>query len=1237
MSKQLADLLKERILILDGAMGTMIQKYKLTEADYRGTEFKDVAGDMKGNNDMLCITQPQIIKEIHKQYLDAGADIIETNTFSSTSISMADYGLQKYVKELNLAGAKLAREVADEYTRKNPEKPRFVVGSIGPTNKAGSISPDVANPAFRAISFDQLAVAFKEQILALIEGSVDALLIETCFDTLNVKAALFAAEQAMQELQKKVPIMLSITISGKSGRMLAGQTLDALLASVEHAEILSVGLNCSFGASDMKPFLKDLAKAAPYFISAYPNAGLPNSLGQYDESPEKMASQIKEYIEEGLVNILGGCCGTTPQHIATYAALIKGASPRIPAEPVQELILSGLESLKITHESNFVNIGERCNVAGSKKFLRLIKEKNYEEATTIALQQVQDGAQVLDINMDDGLLDAEKEMVTFLHLISSDPDIARIPIMLDSSKWEVIEAGLKCLQGKSIVNSISLKNGEEDFLEKAHLIKSYGAAVVVMAFDEKGQADTFERKIEICTRAYKLLTEKAAFKPWNIIFDPNILAIATGMDTDSKYGLDFIRATEWIKQNLPHAKVSGGVSNLSFSFRGNNYLRECLHSIFLYHAIKKGMDVGIVNPSTSVIYEEIPADLLRVGENAILNLNEHAMEDLIEYAQNHSPENDSQLQKGEKQQEWRNASLEERLEHALIKGIPDYMEEDLQEALQKYPDPIQIIDQILMSGMNKVGDLFGSGKMFLPQVVKTARTMKKAVAILQPAIEASHKKSGALAKKNGKQLMATVKGDVHDIGKNIVSVVMGCNNYDIIDLGVMVPASEIIKMAIEQKVDIVGLSGLITPSLDEMCNVAEEMEKAGLKIPLLVGGATTSKLHTALKIAPRYSGPVFHVKDASLNPVVASKLLNPDSYPEAVAKVRKEQEELRTQFEHSQLTLLPLAEAKAHRFNADWEHYVPCKPKVEDVQTISIPLDKVIPFINWKFFFAAWRVSGNYENLDSLKDAASIAEFLKKQPEDKRAKAEEAVKLYQDAIEMLDELEKDSGNLLQARFGFFETHSSDQNLIIEKSKDEVVKIPVLRQQIQKTEKGTPYYALTDFIAPDTSGKKDYIGAFVVSIGEHLQQVLLDAEKEKDDYKLILLKSLTDRIAEAGTEYFHHLVRKDFWSYAPQESTDVKAIMKGETQGIRPAVGYPSLPDQSVNFLLDELLDMKQIHVQLTENGAMYPQATVSGFLISHPQATYFSIGKIDQEQLEEYTRMKGDTAENVKKWLIGNL
>lgn len=913
LTKSIQQLLDERILVLDGAMGTMIQRYGLSEEDFRGERFKDVPGQQKGNNDLLCITRPDIIEDIHRRYLKAGADIIETNSFNATPVSMSDYHVESYCREINLEAARIARRVADEFTALNPDKPRFVAGSVGPTNKTCSMSPDVNNPAYRALTFDSLCSAYCLQMEALLEGGVDAILIETIFDTLNAKAAIMAAEKSMQKIGKKVPLMLSVTVSDIAGRTLSGQTLDAFLASVQHADILSVGLNCSFGAKQLKPFLESLASRAPYYISAYPNAGLPNSLGEYDQTPEQMAAEVGEYINEGLVNIIGGCCGTTEEYIAKYQDLVKNAVPHKPVAKPEYMWLSGLELMELTPEVRFVNVGERCNVAGSRKFLRLINEKKYEEALSIARKQVEDGALVIDVNMDDGLLDAAAEMTTFLNLLASEPEIARVPVMIDSSKWDVILAGLKCVQGKCVVNSISLKEGEEVFIEHARTVKAYGAAVIVMAFDEQGQADTYERKISVCERAYRILTDIVGFNPHDIIFDPNVLAVATGIEEHNNYAVDFIKATGWIKKNLPGTHVSGGVSNLSFSFRGNNYIREAMHAVFLYHAIQQGMDMGIVNPGTSVLYTDIPGDILERIEDVVLNRRPDAAERLIETAERLKAEKEGQTEEQASSSKivWReNSSVEDRLKYALVKGVGDFLQIDLDEALGIYPNAVSIIEGPLMDGMNRIGELFGSGKMFLPQVVKTARTMKKAVSILQPHIEAEKKEGAGNA---GKVLLATVKGDVHDIGKNIVGVVMACNNFEIIDLGVMVPAEKIIETAIREKVDIVGLSGLITPSLDEMVHTVREMERAGLDIPVIIGGATTSKLHTALKIAPAYHGPVIYLKDASLNAPVASKLLNPEQKQILVKEIYDEYEALTSNHKENVVNIVSLDEARENK------------------------------------------------------------------------------------------------------------------------------------------------------------------------------------------------------------------------------------------------------------------------------------------------------------------------------------
>lgn len=1223
-------LLSERILLLDGGMGTMVQRFNLTEQDYRGERFADFPGQLKGNNDLLCITRPDVIQSIHREYLEAGSDIITTNTFNANAISMEDYAMQAYVREMNLSAGKLAREVAELFQTEHPGRHVFVAGSFGPTNKTASMSPDVNDPAYRSVTYKDLYEAYKEQAEALIDGGVDILLFETVFDTLNAKAGLEAAEAVLHEKGLEMPVMLSLTLSAQGGRTFSGQTLTAFLASVQHAHIVSIGLNCSFGAADMKPYLKELADVAPYYISAYPNAGLPNSFGTYDETPELMAQHIRPFIEEGLVNIIGGCCGTTPAHIAQYPDLVRDAKPHIPAKKTTDLWLSGLELLEIKPENNFVNIGERCNVAGSRKFLRLIKEGNQEEALSIARKQVEDGAQVIDINMDDGMLDAVKEMTTFLNLIASEPDIARVPVMIDSSKWEVIEEGLMCVQGKSIVNSISLKEGEELFLQRAGRIKQLGAAIVVMAFDEEGQADTYERKIAICERAYCLLTEKAGIQPQDIIFDPNVLAIATGMEEHNGYGLAFIRAVEWIKKNLPRAKVSGGVSNLSFSFRGNNYVREAMHAVFLYHAIGKGMDMGIVNPSTAVLYEDIEYSFRNLLEDVILARRPEAAEELIAYAQQLQAQSTKEDISEEKKAVWREGAVEERLEYALIKGLGDWLEPDLDEALAKYSRAVDIIDGPLMSGMNKVGELFGAGKMFLPQVVKTARTMKKAVAILQPTIEAE--KTAAGSSKAGKVLFATVKGDVHDIGKNIVSIVLSCNNYEVIDLGVMVPAEVIVKKAIEEKPDLLCLSGLITPSLEEMVHVADEMQKAGLTIPIMIGGATTSKLHTAVKIAPHYDYPVIHVLDASQNPLIASKLLHPETRDIYIDSLNREYESLRAGMEHKKEKLVSLATARAHHPYIDWSAYNPVIPSQTGVQELAyIPVEEIIPYINWSFFFTAWRLSGRYGEISQIHGCDSCrASWLTSFPEEERNKASEAMQLYKDAIRLLDYLIDLKAEYCKALYGFFPAYSENDTLYIGNES-----IPVLRQQSER-EDGR-YKSLADYVMPKTKGKTDFVGVFVVTGGAGADYLRNKYEAEGDTYNAMLLQTLTDRLAEATAEYLHHNVRKTYWGYAPDESLSLAELFKVKYQGIRPAIGYPSLPDQWLNFTVDKLLDMSRIGVTLTENGAMLPTASVSGLYIAHPEAEYFMIGHIDEEQLSDYASRRHLEEKDIRKLLNKNL
>ena len=1226
MLDTLKQILDQRILILDGAMGTMIQRYGLSEQDFRGSQFAHAEVELKGNNDLLCLTAPHLIDKIHRDYLDAGADIIETNSFNANAISMADYQLENAVREINLAAAHIARRAADDYS--TPEKPRFVAGSIGPTNKSCSMSPHMESPALRNLDFDTLVAAYREQMAALIEGGVDILLIETIFDTLNAKAALFAARQVMEDSGKKLPVMLSVTVT-ESGRTLSGQTLEAFLTSVSHAEPLSVGLNCSFGARDMKPWLQRLSAIAPCYVSAYPNAGLPNQLGEYDETPQSMASQIKEFIDDGLVNIVGGCCGTTPEHIACYQNLIAGATPRKPVEKERKLHLCGLEDLTVSPENNFVNIGERCNVAGSRKFLRLIHEKNYAEALDIARRQVESGAQVIDINMDDAMLDARSEMVNFLNLIVSDPDIYRVPVMIDSSKWEVIAAGLKCLQGKAIVNSISLKEGEETFLAHAREIKRMGAAVVVMAFDEKGQADTYERKIEVCARAYRLLTEEAAFAPCDIIFDPNVLAIATGIESHDNYAVDFIRATAWIHHNLPGAKVSGGVSNLSFSFRGNNYIREAMHAVFLYHAIRNGLDMAIVNPATAVTYDDLPSRTLALIEDVVLNRRPDATERLTEFAAEHREE--AETKKADCRDDRHNLPVAERLQQALVKGISTHLATDLPEAVAQYGSAVAVIEQPLMDGMNHVGQLFGEGKMFLPQVVKSARTMKQAVAILQPLIEQENSRSGETARR-GKFIVATVKGDVHDIGKNSVAVILACNNFEVIDLGVMVPAERIVERAIAEQADFVGLSGLITPSLEEMRHVVTEMEKAGLHTPVIIGGATTSKLHTAVKIAPCYSGPVIHAGDASQNPIIAAQLLNPQTRDNFIRSIQAEQEALRNSLKPADWIPLTKAEQKAPVI--DWDSYTAPRPRQLGRHTVTPTIREIRPFINWRAFFSLWKIGARYASISDMKGcdhckAAWLAAF----PTAERAKATEAMQLYKEANRLLDTLERENNDSPQAVYLIAEAIACD-NIIRLRLPDGPFDIPCLRQQVRKPETTAPYYALSDFIRPESYGIPDYAGLFAVTVGGDIQRRIERLRHKSDDFNALLLQSLADRLAEAASEWLHWKIRCEFWGYAPDEQgIDTSTGLSGQHRGIRPAVGYPSLPDHSLFFDWDRVLNFSQIEISLTENGAMIPNASVAGLYIAHPEARYFHIGHIAPDQRERYARQRGFDLDETTKWL----
>ncbi len=1215
-------LLEEHILVLDGAMGTMIQRYRLSEEDYRGLRFTSHDIMLTGCNDLLCITCPKKITEIHNEYLDAGADIISTNSFNANSISLQDYGLIRYdglVREINLEAARIAKDCATQASPRRWGGKALVAGSIGPTNRTASMSPEVGDPAFRNVTYDELFDAYSEQISGLIEGGVDLLLFETVFDTLNLKAGLDAAHSVISATGSDLPIMVSATVSDKSGRTLSGQTLAAFVTSVgEYDYIASLGLNCSFGPSDIIPYIRDLSSLTSHFISCHPNAGLPNALGEYEQTPETFSVHIQTMLREGLLNIVGGCCGTTPDHISALVALVKDFPPHAPAQIKNALRLSGLECLEVLPENNFVNVGERCNVAGSRKFLRLIKEKNYEEAMEIARRQVEDGALMLDINMDDPLLDPKEEMVHFLRCISSDPDIAKVPIMVDSSNWEVVEGALKNLQGKSMVNSISLKEGETKFIEKAIRIRQLGAAVIVMAFDEEGQADTYLRKIEICRRAYDILTKKCGYSPDNIIFDVNIMAVATGIEKHNRYGKDYIDAVRWIKENLPGVRTSGGVSNLSFAFRGKNRLRESMHAVFLFHAIKAGLDMGIVNPATNVTYEEIEPTLRSLIEDVVLARRPEASEELADYA---SSETKTTEVKEALVRRDLSSPVEDRLREAVIKGNSEFLTDDLNEAVEKYKSPVRIIDGPLMDGMNRVGELFGVGKMFLPQVVKTARIMKMAVDHLKPMMEADSTVN--TDKKAGKIIFATVKGDVHDIGKNIVSIVLECNNYEVIDLGVMVPAETIIETAIREKPDLICLSGLITPSLAEMTNVARALEEHHLDIPLLVGGATTSKIHTALKIAPVYHAPVIHVTDAAQNPLVASKLLNPVSRIEFLNDLEKDYNKIRNNFVDKSVELVPLEVARGKRLVLDWTGYVPPKPALPlgEPLVLDIDLREVARFINWKMFFHSWRIPAEMVNnfpYDSC--TGCIAAWKSGIKEENRGRCEEVLKLYKDAKELLEEIISSGRFDGKGTIAFYKTVSNGDNIKIDK-----LQIPLLRQQRMDSS----YLSLSDFIAPEDVAE-DIVGVFAVTAGHYPSGMAKLAKEEGDPYKSLLYQSLADRIAEAASEWLHAKVRREYWGYEPDSSKALAEIMKGNYKGIRPALGYPMLPDQLINKSLSQLLPMEEIGIALTENGAMFPSSSVSGLYVSHPDSRYFMIGTIGEDQLSDYAQRRGEDVEKIK-------
>jgi 5-methyltetrahydrofolate--homocysteine methyltransferase len=1212
--------LRSRIMILDGAMGTMIQTFKLDEEGYRG-RFKDHPVDLRGNNDLLNLTRPEIIKSIHRDYLEAGSDIIETNTFNSNAISMSDYKMEPLVYDLNVAGAKLAREAADAATAADPNRPRFVAGCVGPTNRTASMSPDVNNPAFRSTTFDILVDAYYEQTRGLMDGGVDLLMAETVFDTINAKAALFAFEKYFEATGRRVPIMVSVTITDNSGRTLSGQTVEAFWNSISHIPVLSVGINCALGGKQMRPYVQELSRIAPVYMSCHPNAGLPNAFGGYDETSAETSALLRDFAASGWINIVGGCCGTTPEHIRAIQEAVRGLKPRIPPRPEPYLRLSGLEPLTFRPDLSFVNIGERTNVTGSPRFSKLILANQYEEALAVARNQVEGGAQIVDVNMDEGLLDSVAAMTRFLNLMAAEPDIARVPVMVDSSKWSVIEAGLKCIQGKGIANSISLKEGEDVFKANARMIRKYGAAVVVMAFDEKGQADTVERKVEICSRAYRILTEDVGFPPQDIIFDPNVLTIATGIEQHNNYAVAFIEAARRIRAELPLAKVSGGVSNISFSFRGNNIVRDAMHSAFLYHAIRAGLDMGIVNAGQLAVYEDIPKDLLELVEDVLLNRRPDGTERLLAFADSVQKTARTEI----KENAWRETSVEERLKYALVQGVVEYIEQDVEEARLKYQSPLIVIERPLMDGMNVVGDLFGAGKMFLPQVVKSARVMKKAVAQLIPYMEAEKQAGGVTTQ--GKVLLATVKGDVHDIGKNIVGVVLACNNYEVIDLGVMVPTEKILETARERQVNIVGLSGLITPSLDEMVHVAEEMQREGFEFPLLIGGATTSAIHTAVKIAPVYDQPVTHVLDASRAVGVVNNLINPETRLTFAAKNRQEQDKAREKYlgRRTEVALLTLNEARHRRAKLGWSMVEkPVKPSFLGIRVLDdLPLSALVPFIDWSPFFHTWQLKGTYPRIFDDKLVG--------------AKAKE---LFQDAWRLLENIVAERSLHARGVYGFWPANSSESDDIRvfanEDRSDAIATFHTLRQQTRKSE-GEPNYALADFVAAKASGIPDYLGAFAVTAGHGLNELCSRFEKQHDDYNSIMAKALADRLAEAFAEYLHKRAREE-WSYGQGESLSTADLIKERYRGIRPAPGYPAMPDHTEKRTLFRLLDAeKNSGIELTENFAMIPASSVCGLYFSHPDAQYFSVGKIGRDQLEDYSARKGVPVGETERWLRPNL
>ena len=1214
--------LSQRILFLDGAMGTMIQSYKLEERDYRGERFAQWDVDLKGNNDLLSLTQPDIIKAIHSAYFEAGSDIVETNTFNSTSIAMADYRMESLAYEINLESARVAKQAADEYTQKTPDKPRFVAGVLGPTNRTASMSPDVNDPGFRNISFDQLVAAYTEAARGLIDGGADIILIETVFDTLNAKAAIFAIENYFEHIGYKLPVMISGTITDASGRTLSGQTVAAFWNSLKHVQPISFGFNCALGATELRQYIAELSGIADTSVSAHPNAGLPNEFGEYDETPEQMANELADWARSGYLNIIGGCCGTSPATIKAIVEAVQLHPPRIIPEIEKKCRLAGLEPMSIGSDSLFVNVGERTNVTGSAAFKRLIIEGDFETALDVAKQQVENGAQIIDINMDEGMLESKDAMVRFLMLIAAEPDIAKVPIMLDSSKWDILEAGLKCIQGKGVVNSISLKEGEAAFIKHAKLVRRYGAAVIVMAFDEEGQADTKARKIEISQRAYKILTEQVDFPPEDIIFDPNIFAIATGIDEHNNYGLDFIEATQEIKRTLPYALISGGVSNVSFSFRGNNPVREAIHAVFLYHAIKAGMSMGIVNAGQLAIYADIPEDLRNAVEDVVLNRHDGSGTDkLLELAAKYRGDGSSSEVKQENP-EWREWPVSKRLEHALVKGITDYIDEDTEQARQEAERPLHVIEGALMDGMNVVGDLFGEGKMFLPQVVKSARVMKKAVAYLMPFMEAD--KAGNERQTNGKILMATVKGDVHDIGKNIVAVVLQCNNYEVIDLGVMVPAEKILQTARLEHVDIIGLSGLITPSLDEMVHVAKEMQRQGFTIPLMIGGATTSRAHTAVKIEPHYQGPTIYVTDASRGVGVASNLLSTELKADFIKSVHDEYEEVRERHKgrEAKTKQHSLEDARRNKFN--WGRYEPVKPSFLGIKVLEhFPLETLAGYIDWTPFFQTWEMAGSYPKI--LNDEVVGVE---------------ARQLFEEAQVMLKKIINEKWLTARAVVGFFPANSDGDDVVVYTDDTRKTKLETLQHLRQQNIKapGRPNYCLSDFIAPKASGKADYIGAFAVTTGIGIEEKLQQFEQDHDDYSSIMLKALADRLAEAFAEYMHQVVRKNYWGYAEEETYNPEQLINEAYQGIRPAPGYPACPDHTEKGKLFDLLKVTEnTGIELTESYAMYPASAVSGWYFSHPESQYFNVGKIDKDQLQDYAKRKNIAKEVAERWLAAHL